>query len=178
MENIRLRKPTAKDGAALHDLVQQCAPLDENSRYCNLLQVSHFADTGIVAECANALIGFITGYRVPGRDGVLFVWQVGVSPAGRGQGLGVRMLNALVARLGDVDAVETTVTRDNRASTVMFEKFARLHGASVSRETLFHKREHFASRHDDEVLFRIGPLRALQSRRSPDEQADTPAPAH
>jgi len=110
MDKIRLRKPTDKDGAALHELVKQCAPLDENSRYCNLLQVSHFGDTAVVAECADALLGFITGYRVPGRDRVLFVWQLGVSPAGRGQGLAVRMLNALVARLGDIDTVETTVT--------------------------------------------------------------------
>lgn len=166
MQNIRLRKPTVKDGAALHELVQQCAPLDENSRYCNLLQVSHFGDTGIVAECGDALVGFITGYRVPGRAGVLFVWQVGVSPAGRGQGLAQRMLNALVSRLGDIDTVETTVTPDNSASTAMFEKFARLNDASITRETLFRKQEHFASEHEDEVLFRIGPLRATRPQAS------------
>ncbi len=178
MQKTRLRMPTAKDGAALHELVQQCAPLDENSRYCNLLQVSHFSETGIIAECDNALIGFITGYRVPGRDGVLFVWQVGVSPAGRGQGLGVRMLNALVARVGDVDTVETTVTSDNTASTAMFEKFARENGASISREVLFHKQEHFASRHEDEVLFRIGPLATTRTRASSVARADSLAPAH
>tara|TARA_R110002095_G_scaffold121065_1_gene105369 strand:- start:667 stop:1203 length:537 start_codon:yes stop_codon:yes gene_type:complete len=178
MDKIRLRKPTDKDGAALHELVKECAPLDENSRYCNLLQVSHFGDTGIVAECADALVGFITGYRVPGRDGVLFVWQVGVSPAGRGHGLAVRMLNALVARLGDIDTVETTVTPDNHASTAMFEKFARLNGASISRETLFHKHEHFASRHEDEVLFRIGPLRMTHTQASSVEQDTTLVPAH
>ena len=60
----------------------------------------------------------------------------------------------------------------------MFEKFARLNGASISRETLFHKHEHFASRHEDEVLFRIGPLRMTHTQASSVEQDTTLVPAH
>jgi hypothetical protein len=45
-----LREPGAADGPALHALVEQCPPLDPNSRYCNLLQITHFAGTAVVAE--------------------------------------------------------------------------------------------------------------------------------
>ena len=99
---MRLRQPTLRDGPALHNLVERCPPLDHNSRYCNLLQVSHFRDTAIVAEQEGNLRGFVSGYRIPGREDVLFVWQVGVSPEGRGQGLAPRMLLELIDRVEGV----------------------------------------------------------------------------
>lgn len=155
-----LRPPTVDDGAALHRLVRRCRPLDENSRYCNLLQVTHFGDTAIVAEQDGQLIGFVSGYRIPGRENVLFVWQVGVSPEGRGRGLAPRMINALLDRVDEVTHLETTVTPDNDASKAVFEKVARQHEAPLVRSVLFESAAHFEGRHDDEVLFRIGPFAA------------------
>jgi len=160
MDNIVFREPVLEDGPALYRLVKRCPPLDENSRYCNLLQVSHFADTGIIAQRDGEMIGFITGYRIPGREEVLFVWQVAVGPEGRGAGVGQRMLAALVRRLADVRYVETTVTPDNAASAAMFERFAEKHGAAVKRSSYLFRDRHFDSEHDDEVLFRIGPFDA------------------
>lgn len=160
MENIVFRKPVLEDGPALYRLVKRCPPLDENSRYCNLLQVSHFADTGIIAQRDGEMIGFITGYRIPGREEVLFVWQVAVGPEGRGAGVGQRMLAALVRRVADVRYVETTVTPDNAASAAMFERFAEKHGAAVKRTPYLSRDRHFDGEHDDEVLFRIGPFDA------------------
>lgn len=52
-----LRVPTLEDGPGIHALVAQCPPLDTNSRYCNLLQCHHFADTSIVASLGQHLIG-------------------------------------------------------------------------------------------------------------------------
>lgn len=37
---IVLRPPERKDGAALHDLIASCPPLDLNSRYAYLLLLS------------------------------------------------------------------------------------------------------------------------------------------
>jgi L-2,4-diaminobutyric acid acetyltransferase len=158
MFSARLRRPTEKDGPALYDLVKRCPPLDENSRYCNLLQTSHFGGTAIVAERDGALCGFITGYRIPERPNTLFVWQVGVSPEGRGQGLAPRMLLALLERLDDVDLIETTVTPDNAASAAMFEKVAAELGAPINRSVLFETQTHFDGQHENEVLCRIGPF--------------------
>lgn len=155
---MRLRRPTPEDGAALHNLVERCPPLDTNSRYCNLLQVSHFGDTAIVAELNGKLAGFVSGYRIPGREDVLFVWQVGVAPEGRGEGLAPRMLLELIERLGDVRYLETTVTPANDASAAVFEKVAGKLDARLSRSVLFESDRHFDGAHDEEVLFRIGPF--------------------
>ena len=158
MKSLQLRRPTPEDGPALHNLVERCPPLDTNSRYCNLLQVSHFRDTAIVAEQEQQLAGFVSGYRIPGREEVLFVWQVGVAPEGRGRGLAPQMLLSLLDRLDGVRYLETTVTPDNAASAAVFEKVAAQLGTRLERAVLFHSDKHFGKEHDDEVLFRIGPF--------------------
>jgi L-2,4-diaminobutyric acid acetyltransferase len=163
MKSVSLRAPVASDGPALHELISRCSPLDQNSRYCNLLQVTHFAETSIVAEQAGRLIGFVTGYRLPGREHVLFVWQVGVSNEGRGQGLAGRMLESLLQRVEDeVTHLETTVTPDNSASDALFRKLANRMQAGLETSVLFERDAHFAGNHEREVLYRIGPFGSEQ----------------
>jgi len=158
----RLREPAAGDGPAVFDLIARCPPLDANSRYCNLLQCSHFAATSIIAVAAanGAALGFVSGYRIPDRPDTLFVWQVAVDPAARGQGLALRLLHNLLARSGlaDIRFLETTIGPDNRASWALFERLACGLSAATATTTLFDSQRHFAGRHPDEVLLRIGPF--------------------
>ena len=159
---ITLRAPQPQDGAALHKLVAECPPLDENSLYCNLLQTTHFGDTCVAAEQAGQLVGFISAYLIPGRPDTLFVWQVAVGARARGQGLATRMLDDLLSRpaCGDITHLETTVTASNDASWALFEGFARQHGAILRRSTLFDQNTDFDGAHESEILARIGPLGA------------------
>lgn len=173
---VCLRRPHDGDGYPLHQLVARCAPLDVNSVYCNLLHCTDFAETGIAAEDANGrLVGFISGYCPPARPDTLFVWQVAVDPALRGQGLALRMLLALVARVAGqgVRYLETTISPDNAASQALFRKaFARL-GVDGQTRVLFSRQAHFADRHEDEVLYRAGPfsLSALEELQDTQETA-------
>lgn len=156
-----LRKPHSTDGAALHALIAACPPLDPNSLYCNLLQCSHFADSAVVAEREGELLGAISGYRLPQAPDTLFVWQVAVSPAARGLGLGKRMLLELVQRDAADDpvrALHTTITANNDASWRLFRSFARALGSELSNEVLFASETHFKGQHASEHLVRIGPL--------------------
>ncbi len=157
---IEFRKPQAGDGPAVSQLVAACAPLDENSAYCNLLQCSDFADTCVIAEREGALLGWISAYRNPAEADCLFVWQVAVAPAGRGQGLAGRMLDEIVARpaAAGCTALTTTITEDNEASWALFEAFARRHGAHLERSPRFERERHFAGAHDTEWEARIAPL--------------------
>lgn len=159
-DEIKLRKPSVEDGAALHALVRECKPLDENSIYCNLLQCTHFADTCIVAEKAGRLVGFVTGYRMPAAPEIYFLWQVGVSADGRGHGLGRRMIQGILAREAcrGVTELNTTITRSNEASRALFAALARAEGGQLSEHEYF-TAEHFGgSGHESEYLFRIRPL--------------------
>ena len=160
---VTLRRPTDGDGYPLHQLVARCQPLDTNSAYCNLLQCTDFADTAIAAENSDGqLVGFISGYRPPSRPDTLFVWQVAVDASLRGQGLALRMLLALTERVAaeGVRFLETTISPDNGASQALFKRaFARL-GLAYETRTLFSRAAHFAGQHEDEVLYRAGPLNA------------------
>ena len=169
-----LRLPNAEDGYLLNELIARGPPLDCNSVYCNLLHCSDFADTAIAAENAEGeLVGFISGYRPPNRQDTLFVWQVAVDPSQRGQGLALRMLLALTERLAaqGVCYLETTISPDNAASQALFKKaFARLH-INYSTRTLFSRAKHFAGEHEDEELYRAGPLTASACAEAHKESA-------
>jgi L-2,4-diaminobutyric acid acetyltransferase len=128
--------------------------------YCNLLQCAHFSSTSVVAERDGVLIASVSGYLIPGRENTLFIWQVAVGEAARGQGLGRRMLAEIVARpeCEGVTHIETTVTASNTASWGLFEGFARREGIALQRSEMFGEATHFNHQHPSEILARMGPL--------------------
>lgn len=156
---VVIETPKSADGPDLWRLARDSGELDLNSPYAYLLWCHDFSDTSVVARDGDKVVGFVTGYRRPGADEVLFVWQVAVDSAYRGQRIGVRMLDAIGAaakRLG-CRYVEATVTPDNIASTRMFSAFARAHDAPLERSEGFDSTQ-FPENHQPEDLIRIGPL--------------------
>ncbi len=155
-----LRIPRPEDGPRVSALIAASPPLDVNSAYCNLLQCSDFADTCVLAERGDELLGWISGYRPPAAPECLFVWQVAVAAAARGEGLAGKMLDELIARpaAAGATALTTTITEDNAASWGLFEAFARRHGAKLDRSPRFERDRHFAGAHDTEWEARIAPL--------------------
>ncbi len=160
LESIVFRPPALEDGMDVYNLVKNCPPLDTNSSYCNLLQCSHFSDTSVAAEIDGTLVGFISGYLVPGRLDTLFIWQVAVAASARGLGLASRMLTEIVSRpqCGAVAYIETTITQDNKASWTLFERWSQKQSANFQGSEWMDKEAHFAGLHDSESLVRIGPF--------------------
>jgi len=157
---FKMRHPNAGDGLALHGLVQNCPPLDENSVYCNLLQCAHFNETSVVADSPDGIGGFISGYLIPARPDTMFVWQVAIDEQARGQGLATRMLKQILDRpiCARVVWLETTVTEANKASMALFHGLAAKLDTQITSEILFDQTEHFGGMHDSELLLRIGPI--------------------
>jgi len=153
----RLRKPVATDGAEIWGLVRSCAPLDENSLYCNLLQTDHFRDTCVVAEMDGDIVGWVSGYMLPNDPETFFVWQVAVAEAARGLGLGLSMLRHLIDRpeCDGVSRLQTTITADNEASWALFRKFARKFDARASSQAYYTQALHFRARHKTEHMVTI-----------------------
>ena len=162
-QSLNLRMPTDEDGPRVSALIASSPPLDTNSAYCNLLQCSDFAETCIVAERDARLLGWISAYRPPATPERLFIWQVAIDPAARGEGLATRMLDALLERpaVAGATTLTTTITEGNTASWALFEAFARRHGASLSRTLRFERDAHFAGAHDTEWEARIVPLPSI-----------------
>lgn len=161
VEEILFRKPSIRDGRAVHQLISQSPPLDLNSVYSYYLLSDHFQDSCVIAEKNGQVVGFLSAYPVPQRPDTLFVWQVVVSAELRGQHLAARMLDSVLERLGEaVHFVEATVNPSNMASRKLFESLARKHQTQV-QESVYLQAEDFgpAAAHESEILFRI-PLNA------------------
>lgn len=155
--SVRLRRPDTGDGAAIWQLARRSG-LDENSPYAYLLWAERFADTSVVAEVDDDLVGFISGFRVPRARDTVFVWQIGVDHRLRGRGVASAMLDHLVDEAGWARWLEATVTPSNEASASMFRRFAARHRASVEQAVAFSEEQFPAGNHETEVLMRIGPL--------------------
>lgn len=157
---LLFRQPNSLDGMPVHTLIQASPPLDTNSVYCNLLQCTHFAPTCVVVELKGEIVAFMSAYVKPDAPNVLFVWQMVVAAAGRGQGVAGRMLTHLLSRehLSKIQFIETTISPGNAPSESVFLRFASTHDAHIDKSIFFSKDDHFHGQHDDEVLYRIGPF--------------------
>lgn len=157
---LELRAPTPTDGLAVHALIAACPPLDTNSAYCNLLQCTHFSQYGVVAKMDGELVGFVSAYPPPDQPDTVFVWQVAVASAARGQGLAHRMLIELLARdvCKAVRKLKTTITAQNSASRALFAGIAASLGTELAETPWLLEREHLPAGHPTEHLITIGPF--------------------
>jgi L-2,4-diaminobutyric acid acetyltransferase len=164
-DEIVIRKPQAGDGFKIHQLIASSPPLDLNSVYSYYLLSEHFRNTCVVAEHGGEVVGFISAYHPPERKNTLFVWQVVVDQALRGQKIAGRMLNNLLQRLnsGELSYLEVTVNPSNTASRRLFERLAKEH-ATTMEEEVFLDAAAFGpgANHESEILLRI-PLNTLHS---------------
>lgn len=157
---VRIRRPEAGDGRAVHALIGDCPPLEANSLYGNLLQCTHFRETCALAEAGEEAVGWVGGYLIPDAREALFVWQVAVREAARGRGLAIALVLDILRRpaCGAVRHVQATVTDENDPSWRMFRSLAAVLGAPCVREPFFDRDRHFGGAQSTEFLLRIGPF--------------------
>jgi diaminobutyrate acetyltransferase len=151
------RKARPEDGARMYELVKEMGGLELNTAYFYVLFCIDFADTCVVAEVEGKLAGFVLGHRPPERPGAVFVWQVGVAPFMRKQGMARRLLEAFLEQNPGARWLEASVTPSNTASRKLFRSVARDHGVNCEVGD-FMLAEHFPDGHEPEELFRIGPF--------------------
>ena len=168
-QTIEFRTPTATDGMAVFELIKRCPPLDTNSSYCNFLQCSHFANTSVVAEMNGAMVGFISGYKVPDQPDTLFIWQVAVDKKARGLGLARRMAMHILSRqqCEDIRHLHTTITPSNDASWALFNSLAKHLNTEINSDFWLDKDTHFQGHHDSESLVQIGPFNLATLNKRP-----------
>jgi L-2,4-diaminobutyric acid acetyltransferase len=156
---IRFRPALRGDGSSLWQLVQSTGSLELNSSYFYLTFAEFFGGTCLVAEGENELLGAIIAFRPPLNSEALFVWQIGVAPSARQQGLAKRMLHEILKfpACRGVRFLQATITPDNIASHRTFRGFAREVGAKWHC-TDFFTADYFPDSHEAEELISIGPL--------------------
>ena len=165
-QDFEFRMPVIADGAEIWRIVKESGVLDLNSAYLYLLLCKDFSQTCVVAEQKGRLVGFATGYRPPGRDDSIFLWQIGIDAALRGRGLGKQVLAHFLNSKGAIGAsyLETTISPSNQASQRLFRGLARDLGTNCQVQPCFGI-DQFPSGHEAEDLYRIGPFDAATLRR-------------
>lgn len=154
---IEIRSPTVRDAADIWRLVRDCDVLDTNSCYAYLLVCRDFCDTSLVATSAGQVVGFVAGYVPPGRPDVVFVWQVGVGPRARKQGVAKALLHALVATAArrGIRYLEATVTPSNAASMRLFRSVSEDLNGEFRVTDGFSQDDFGSSEHEPEQAIRI-----------------------
>ena len=157
---VTIGAPKSEDGAAVHDLIAACPPLDTNSLYMNLIQTTHFAETCALAREDGEVIGWVSGHIPPEEPDVFFLWQVAIGEKARGKRIPKRLVADIFSRPSckDVRYLKTTITPDNEASWGLFKSLARWLEAPLKDTKFFDKDTHFKGRHDSEILVTIGPF--------------------
>ncbi|MFA7090605.1 MAG: diaminobutyrate acetyltransferase [Arcobacteraceae bacterium] len=154
---IRLRKPQKQDAKTIVNLIKVGGTLDLNSQYLYLLQCTHFQESCCVAVCEDEIVGFVSGYIIPNENRQLFIWQVAVGKAQRGQNLAMRMIMYIVEKL-NAQYIVSTVSPSNHSSIRVFQKIAHSLSTPLSHKILFEIND-FNEAHEEEVQYTIGPFK-------------------
>ena len=160
---ITIRRPQLEygDGGAMWRVARESGVLEENAEYTYHMFTHYFSEASIVAEKDGEVVGFIAGFRPPDHPDTAFVWQIAVAPAARGEGLARLMIHGVLRGLAPgVRYLEATVSPSNEPSQRTFHGIARDLDAPCSEEILFPGDRFHGPSHEDEVLFRIGPIEA------------------
>lgn len=159
-DELVIGHPAPEDGKRLWELIGEIGTLERNTPYAYLLLTTFFRDTVLVAQRAGRLAGLAIGFIVPARPDTLFVWQIGVAPRMRGQGVALHLLRSLTQRCAarGVENVEATVTPDNAPSEALFRKLALTFAAEFRIHPGFGSHLFPGAGHEPERLVRIGPL--------------------
>jgi L-2,4-diaminobutyric acid acetyltransferase len=166
MANFNFRTPVAEDAQSIFDLAQPYKPyIGTNPRYTYLLIATHFQKTSVVVEDVQSkqIVGFISGYLVPDTaEKTLFLWEIGVREGFHGNGLYLRMIHHLITKINPV-WVEATTNPSNRSSVERLGILSKDMNAKLSASVLFKEALFGASNHEDELLYRIGPIHAQKN---------------
>ncbi len=155
---FKIRKVTLPDMKEVYNLLAANRPyVGLNSRYTYFLLAKDFSDTCLVAEHDKKVIAFSSGYIPPMRPDTFFSWEIVVHKDYRGNGLQLSLFYKHIKMTG-AKFFEGTVNPSNEVCKANFEKLAKLLGAKLKREILFSKEDFENDEHEEEVLYRIGPI--------------------
>lgn len=132
-----------------------------NSRYTYFLLAKDFADTCVVAEQDNKVVGFSSGYVPPDRPGTFFNWEAVVDKDYRGNGLQKRMLLFQIEST-NAKYFEGTVNPSNEASKRNYFELAQLLKTDCEENVLLSAEDFENDGHEPEILYRIGPISKTQ----------------
>ena len=108
----------------MHQFTAGCPPMENYPEHVYKIILRYFGDYCFIAEENEQIIGFVLGIVPQSLESTYFLWDIGVTPSYRGQGIGGKLVREVEKELGKmgIKRVELTIDPDNIPSQKLFEK--------------------------------------------------------
>lgn len=152
---MTIRPLTVVDSPKVQSLIADCPPLDIHTPYTYWTILSRKPSFCFGAWKDDELLGVVLA--IPSGDSV-FVWQIGVLSADRGQGIARALLDKVLtaANHSRILALEATVGPENDTSRKLFGAFASSHGFELTESDEFAVQDASGQSVGEERLLQIG----------------------
>ncbi len=165
MTKLHMRPPRKEDAAEIKSMLKPYIPyVGTNPVYTYLLICEHFSQTStVVANEADEIVAFTSGFQPPEKPGTLFIWEVAVKKGYHGNNLYIRMIRELCHRITP-NYLEATVNPSNKSSQKRLKQIAEMFDCEITSDTVFPSDYFCDDKHEDEVLYRLGPIKKITER--------------
>lgn len=126
---INIAQIKGKEFLEVQKLAGKIDGIVQHPQHIYKIMADHFGDTFFIArdesEC-DKILGFLLGFISRKIKGQLFIWQIGVSEAAQGKGIGSKLLEHTIdygKKAMDCKAIMATVETTNKPSQHLFENF-------------------------------------------------------
>ncbi|HEY4151922.1 MAG TPA: GNAT family N-acetyltransferase [Pseudolysinimonas sp.] len=129
---VAIRPVSEADAVLLRRLAVLCPPLDVHTHYTYWVLCHVSANGCFVAEDDGVPVGFTTSLR----DGdAFFIWQIGILPSHRGEGLSSRLIGAVAghAHAQGLANLQFSIDPLNATSLAAFTAFAERNHSGLTK---------------------------------------------
>jgi L-2,4-diaminobutyric acid acetyltransferase len=167
-----IRNIEPRDAEILQAFVSKCPPLDPHTLFTYWVLARYQPTYGFVAQDFNGeVIGLLTAIASSNDHETVYVWQIGVAPAVRGNGLAQDLLHELnmAALQNRRRLLEVSIDSHNQESHCLFHAFARAQSATLEVVDVLELHDEHYALTDSEVLYQIRLSGTAAPRQRPDD---------
>ena len=139
MNGIIIRRAYEQDTNSVYNLVPELTPLTHHTRYTYWNLFRNFGNMCFVALDQDHPVGFITSHPTTTPENEWFIWQAGIVPKFRGNGLIDTLQDRVVgvARGSGAIALTTSIEPNNTRSLGAFTRMATRLGTGIEEISRF-----------------------------------------
>ncbi len=119
---ITIKPVNQNDAPLLRHLATLCPPLDVHTPYTYWVMATYFGEYSFIAYDDGKPIGYIMNLK---KDNTLFIWQIGIIPDYRKQGISQRLIGKAVraALKSGCTSAQVTIAPENIDSYCAFKHY-------------------------------------------------------
>jgi diaminobutyrate acetyltransferase len=122
--SVVIRKAREDEFLNVYRFISSCGVLETYGEHFFRIVIRYFGSTSYLAEQDGRIVGYMWGFITQEDPETFFLWQIGVDPATRGDGIGGLILEEAEKELAarGCKRIELTIDPTNRPSQRLFEK--------------------------------------------------------